>query len=251
MSANPPVLLEVCIASIEDAIVACSGGADRLELNIAIELGGLTPSVGLLEEVMRAVAIPVVAMVRPRAAGFRYTPIERRVMMRDAELLLGGGADGIVAGALQDDGKLDFVFWQQLRRLTEGRQLVFHRALDVVPDQPTVLQQLIDAGTTRVLTSGGCETAWKGREQIARLRRIAAGRIEILAGSGVCPSNAAALVHATGCRQLHGSFRDVSHDPARCVADASYPVTSERLVAATRAALDDRLGAISEPSACP
>jgi copper homeostasis protein len=240
LSASPPILLEVCIASVEDAVAACSGGADRLELNIGMEVGGLTPSVGLLEEVKRAVTLPVVAMVRPRAAGFRYTEIERRVMMRDAELLLGAGADGIVAGVLAEDGTLDFGFWQQLRRLTEGRQLVFHRALDVIPDQPTLLQRLIDAGTTRVLTSGGCETAWQGRQQIARLRRIAEGRIEILAGSGVCPSNAVPLVHATGCSQLHGSFRDVKHDSACCVADGSYPVTSARLVAATRAALDDQ-----------
>jgi copper homeostasis protein len=239
--AKSPILLEVCIASTEDAIVASSGGANRLELCVGLELGGLTPSIGLLEEVKRAVDLPVVAMVRPRAAGFRYTPTERRVMMRDAELLLAGGADGIVSGALRDDGNFNTDFWQQLRRLTEGRQLVFHRALDVVSNQTTVLQQLIDAGTTRVLTSGGCETAWEGREQIARLQRNAESRIEILAGSGVCASNAAALAHATGCSQLHGTFRDVGHDPASCVVDAGYPVTSECRVAATRAALDGLL----------
>jgi copper homeostasis protein len=240
LSSNSQFVLEVCVTSIEDAVAACSGGADRLELNIGMELGGLTPSVGLLEEVKRAVTVPVVAMVRPRAAGFRYTPTERRVMMRDAELLLGAGADGIVAGVLRQDGTLDCGFWQKLRRLSEGRQLVFHRALDVVSDQAAMLERLIDTGTTRVLTSGGCQTAWMGRDQIARLCRLADGRIEILAGSGVCPSNAVSLVQATGCSQLHGSFRNVRSDPAGCVAGESYPVTSERLVAATRAALDDQ-----------
>lgn len=236
----PSILLEVCIASVEDAVAACSGGAERLELNIGIEVGGLTPSVGLLEEVKEAVGLPVVAMVRPRAAGFRFSQMERRVMMRDAELLLSAGADGIVCGALSEDGALDFCFWQQLRRLTEGRQLVFHRAMDVMPDQSTVLRQLIESDTTRVLTSGGRQTAWAGRRQIARLRELANGQIEILPGAGVGPSNAVSLVQATGCDQLHGTFRELKHDPAGDVADAKYPATSEQLVAATRAALDTR-----------
>lgn len=239
LNTPPQILLEVCIASVDDAVAACAGGADRLELNVGMELGGLTPSVGLLEEVKRAVTLPVVAMVRPRAAGFRYTESERHVMMRDAELLLSAGADGIVSGALQEDGTIDFDFWQQLRRLTDGRPLVFHRAADVVPDQPSVLEQLIDAGTTRVLTSGGCETAWSGREQIATLRRLAKGRIEILPGSGIGPDNAAELLSATGCSQLHGTFREAMHDPATFVADENYPVTSERRVAATREALNN------------
>ena len=101
-------------------------------------------------------------MVRPRAGGFRYTPAELRLMLRDAELLLAAGADGIVSGAIRADGTLDDGLWLPLRQLCKDRQLVFHRALDVVPDQASLLQQLIDAGTTRVLTSGGCKTAWRG-----------------------------------------------------------------------------------------
>lgn len=233
------VLLEVCIASVEDAIVACSGGADRLELNFAMELGGLTPSIGLLNEVKRAVAIPVVVMIRPRAAGFRYSQTEQRVMLQDAERLLGAGADGIVAGALQANGTVDLDFWQRLRRVTEGQQLVFHRAFDLIQNQSTELQRLIDTGTDRVLTSGGCETAWSGRQQIARLQELANGQIEILPGSDVRPSNALDLIQATRCSQLHGSFSEVDHDPASFVAGGNYPVTSEHLVAATRAALNN------------
>lgn len=204
-----------------------------------MELGGLTPSMGLLEEVKRAVTTPVVAMVRPRTGGFRYSPAEHRVMLRDAELLLAAGADGIVSGALRDDGTLDENFWLPLRRLSEGRQLVFHRALDVVSDPLTLLRQLIDSGTTRVLTSGGCETAWEGRDQIARLRQIADARIEILAGSGVSPDNALSLVRFTGCDQVHGSFSQSRSDPAGCTGDQSFRATCQHLVAATRAALDE------------
>ncbi|MFG0261356.1 MAG: copper homeostasis protein CutC [Novipirellula sp. JB048] len=239
LTANPPLLLEVCVTSSEDAVAAYSAGADRLELTIGIELGGLTPSLALLEQVKRAVAIPVVAMLRPRAAGFRYTSSERCGMMRDAELLLAAGADGIVAGVLREDGAVDLEFWRQLKKLTRDRQLVFHRAIDVVPDPSAVLRQLIDTGTTRVLTSGGRQTAWQGRQQIAQMQRLAAGQIEILAGSGVSPRNAVALIQATGCRQLHGTFADVRHDPAGCVAEARYGVTDPRQVAATRRALDD------------
>jgi copper homeostasis protein len=238
LNANTSILLEVCVASVEDAITACSGGADRLELNVAMELGGLTPSIGLLEEVKRAVKIPVVAMVRPRPDGFRYTPAELRLMIRDAEMLLSAGADGVVSGAIRDDGTLDVEYWLSLRRLSQDRQLVFHRAFDVVTDQLSLLHQLIDLGTTRVLTAGGCETAWEGREQIARLRHAAGNRIEILAGSGISPDNAVSLVRSTGCDQLHGSFSQLRRSSSACLGEPSVRVTCQRLVAATRAALN-------------
>ncbi len=204
-----------------------------------MELGGLTPSIGLLEQVKDAVAVPVVAMVRPRAGGFRYTPTELRCMLRDAETLLSAGADGIVSGALLDIERLEADFWMSLRKLCEGRQLVFHRALDVVPDQLALLEQLMDAGTTRVLTSGGCQSAWEGRMQLARLREYSGNRIEILAGSGITPGNAVSLVRSTGCDQLHGSFSERRVDPSACLEDKSFPVTTEHLVAETRKALDE------------
>jgi copper homeostasis protein len=242
LNTHARILLEVCIASVGDAVTASSGGADRLELNFGMELGGLTPSIGLLEEVKREVKIPVVAMVRPRAGGFCYTRAELRLMLRDAELLLDAGADGIVSGALRYDGTLDGGFWQSMRRLAKDRQLVFHRALDVVPDQLSLLQQLIDCGTTRVLTSGGCETAWEGREQIARLRDASSKQIEILPGSGISSGNAAPLVRSTGCDQLHGSFSQLRDDPACCPGDQkTFPVTCQHLVAATREALDAQI----------
>jgi len=206
-----------------------------------MELGGLTPSIGLIEEVKRAVSVPVVAMVRPRPGGFRYSPPELRVMIRDAEKLLAAGADGIVSGAIKDDGTLDVDFWLSLRRLTENRPLVFHRALDVVTDPLSLLQQLIDLGTTRVLTSGGCETAWEGREQIARFRQVSSNRIEILPGSGISPENAVSLVRSTGCDQLHGSFSRSSSNQHGFFGDPASRVTCQNLVAATRAALNAQL----------
>lgn len=229
----------MCIASVEDAIAACRGGADRLELNLGLELGGLTPGIGLLEEVKRAVELPVLVMVRPTPGGFVYSPPELRSMMRDADMLLAAGADGIVSGALQSDGTLDNEFWLSLKQLSEGRPLVFHRALDVVVDQETLLQQLIDLGTTRVLTSGGCDSAWEGRPQIARMQQLFGNQIEILAGAGVSPDNAVTLVRDTGCHQLHGSFsRMQSKALSGWQRDQQCRETCQHLVAATRAALD-------------
>ena len=101
MSEKPRhILLEACVCSVSDAVSAVEHGADRLELNVAIELGGLTPTVGLLQQVKEAVDVPVLAMVRPRAGGFRYSTSEQRLMRRDAHALLKDGADGIVVGAM-------------------------------------------------------------------------------------------------------------------------------------------------------
>jgi copper homeostasis protein len=235
--AKPQIKLEVCVASVEDAIAAEAGGADRLELNMALELGGLTPSAGLFQEVRQAVDIPVIAMIRPRAGGFCYSRVESLLMMRDAELMLGLGADGLAAGALLADATLDCRFWNNFVKLAQGRDVVFHRAFDVIPQQEEALRQLIDLGTTRVLTSGGRETAVEGRDQIARLIRLAASCIEILPAAGITPKNIVHLIQAIGCDQVHGSFRELRHDPAGCVVDGSYVSTSRNRVAEAKAAL--------------
>jgi copper homeostasis protein len=99
------VLLEVAAASVEDALAAQEGGADRLELNAALALGGLTPSLGTLIEVKSAVSLPVLVMVRPRPGGFAYSEADLQVMRRDVDLALEHGADGIVFGVLTADGR--------------------------------------------------------------------------------------------------------------------------------------------------
>jgi copper homeostasis protein len=230
--------LEVCISSLADALAAVDGGADRLELNIAIELGGLTPSVGLLREVKDAVRVPVMVMVRPRAGGFCYSPDEQRLILRDAELLLDAGADGIAAGALLPNHTVDCTFWQEFVRRFSSRELIFHRAFDVVPDQEIALRTLIDLGTTRVLTSGGCKTALEGASQIAQLVQCAAGRIQLLPGSGIVAEHIGELLARTGCDQVHGSFAQPMCDSAGSVTSERYRCTSLAKVAAARAALD-------------
>ncbi len=170
-------------------------------------------------------------MVRPRAAGFRYSLRERRLMLRDAESLLERGADGVAVGALLHDGTIDCDFLAEIREWSSDRDIVFHRAFDLIDDPDVAIQQLIDCGIIRVLTAGGSATAAEGQSQIARLLQLAANRIEILPAGRISPDNVGDLIRATGCNQVHGSFGTLRQDPAGCISDSSYPSTCQLSVA--------------------
>jgi copper homeostasis protein len=197
------ILLEICCGSAEDAIEAAIGGADRVELCSALFLGGLTPSLGSIVQVKQLAKILVMAMNRPRAAGFCYSATEFAVMERDTDLLLEHGADGIVFGILNDDGSVNIERTRALRKRIGSRQAVFHRAFDVTPDPFRALDELVDLGITRVLTSGQKNGAPAGATLIKRLIDHARGRIEILPGAGIHLGNVRELVAATGCTQIH------------------------------------------------
>lgn len=198
-----PILLEICCGSAEDAIEAAAGGADRAELCSALFLGGLTPSLGSLLQVKRHTQIPVMTMDRPRQAGFCYSAAEFAVMERDADLLLEHGADGIVFGILKNDGTIDIARTRILRERVGKRQAVFHRAFDVTPDPFRALEELIDLGMTRVLTSGQQNGAPEGAALIRQLQERADGRIEVLPGAGITIENVQQFVGQTGCTQVH------------------------------------------------
>jgi copper homeostasis protein len=207
------VLLEVCVESVDDAKAAARGGAGRIELNAALTLDGLTPSIGLLAEVRRAVGarFPVIAMARPRAGDFVYSDSEFRVLLRDAALALEHGADGIAFGILTASGDVDMKRCRRVMGVTKtGASVVavFHRAFDQVRDPFAALEQLIDLGVRRVMTSGHQPTALRGARLIAELLDHAAGRIEILPAGGIRPANARAIVDRTRCDQLHSSLRN-------------------------------------------
>ena len=204
--------IEICTASAEDCIAAEQGGADRVELNCALMLGGLTPSIGSLRESRSAVKIPIIAMIRPRAGGFCYSDREFAVMQRDAEACLAEGADGIAFGFLNPDGSLDAERCREMMRLAEGRQTVFHRAFDVVPDPVGTLDQLIDLGVTRVMTSGQEASAYNGAANIAEYIRHAADRIEILPAGGINRFTVKDVVERTGCDQIHASMSTTRRD---------------------------------------
>lgn len=218
MAANSrSILLEVCVDSLTSAKTAASLGAQRVELNTALELGGLTPSIGLVEQTIAALQpmpCQVIAMVRPRPGGFAYNTDELSVMRREIGCLLQAGADGIALGVMTANGRVD----EQANRmliepvLKADKEAVFHRAIDVTPEPIAALDTLIELGFTRVLTSGQAPTAIQGADIIREMIEQAQGRIEILPGSGITPHNVNALLEATGCDQVHASLRKVAQD---------------------------------------
>ena len=127
-------LLEVAVASVADVRAAESGGADRLELNAALSLGGLTPSLGTLIEVRQATRLPLFVMLRPRPGAFCYSATEFPVLLRDLDLVLSHGADGIVFGILNDDATIDRVRCREVVRQAGSKPVVFHRAFDLTPE---------------------------------------------------------------------------------------------------------------------
>jgi copper homeostasis protein len=211
------VLLEICCGSAEDAIEAAAGGADRVELCSALFLGGLTPSVGSLLQVKAQTTIPVIAMNRPRQAGFCYSQTEFAVMERDAEIFVEHGADGVVFGILHGDGTVDVERTRAICRRIGTKQAVFHRAFDVTPDPFRALEELIGLGITRVLTSGQKNGAPEGAELIAKLLEKADGRIEVLPGAGLDAGNVRQFVAQTGCRQVHMTAFKTQRDTSTLV----------------------------------
>ena len=197
------VLLEICCGSLDDALEAGAGGADRVELCSSLFHGGLTPSFGALVEAKARLDIPVIFMARPRGGGFCYTESEMAAMERDTEMAVAHGADGVVFGILTQDGRVDEARTKRLRDRIGSRQAVFHRAFDVTPDPFRALDELVDLGITRILTSGQCETVSEGLPLIARLVEYAGTRVQIMPGGGIKPYQFDEVIARTGCRQIH------------------------------------------------
>ena len=237
------VLIEACVASVESAIAAEQGGADRLELNIALELDGLTPSLGLFRQVRAACSLPIIVMIRPRGQGFLYTDHEFATMLEDIEIFKAAGADGFAFGFLTHDFRIDQDRTSRVVEKMGDTEKVVHRAFDITPSMNDALEKLIACGVDRVLTSGQAATAPAGSTQIKQLIDQAQGRIEILPGAGINPSNVAQLVAETGCNQVHGTFRSPAPpapkasglDALRAIAP---PGTDANIVSAIRANLD-------------
>jgi copper homeostasis protein len=204
------VLIEAAVESLEDALAAVAGGADRLELCASLDVGGTTPERALVETVVAQVRVPVLAMVRPRGGGFVYSRDELARMHDDVASLLAAGACGVVLGVLDGDGRVDEAATASLVRAARGAPVTFHRAIDDTPDLLVALDAAIGAGVSRVLTSGGAATALNGADRIAAMVARADSRATVVVGGGVRGHNAADLLARTGARALH----------ARCGGDA-------------------------------
>ena len=210
-----PMKLEVCLDSVESALAAERGGADRIELCANLIEGGTTPSAGLIATIRRHVAMDLFVMIRPRGGDFLYTDTEFEVMQDEIGRVRSLGADGVVLGLLNADGQIDVARTQQLVELADPLPVTFHRAIDMTADIDQALQEVIRTGCTRILTSGGRLKAPDGRDAIARLVAQARGRIAIMAGSGVSPENIAELAAFTGVNELHSSARVLVQSPMR------------------------------------
>ena len=217
-------LFEVCAGSVQDCINAQLGGADRVELNSALHLGGLTPSLAMLKLVKEKTSLKVICMDRPRAAGFCYDDVEIETMFEDAKILLENGADGISFGFLNSDATINVTETKKMVELIHQyqKEAVFHRAFDCVDDPMHAIKQLIDCGVDRILTSGLQPTAMQGTSVLEKLQSEFGNQIELLAGSGINANNIRTLKEQTGLHQFHGSCKEWCKDPTTTVGNVSY-----------------------------
>jgi len=217
-------LVEVCCGSAEDVVTAQLGGADRVELNSALFLGGLTPTLATLDYVKSNCTIPIISMVRSRGAGFCYSDIEMELMLKDAEELLKHGTDGLAFGALTQDRQIDIERTRAMVELAHkyGKELVIHRAFDCVDDPFRSIEELIDLKVDRILTSGNRAKAIEGKEILKELNQRYGDKIELLLGGGVNATNAIEIMDYTGIRQIHSSCKAWMEDPTTHNAFITY-----------------------------
>ena len=197
------ILFEACADSPEAAIAAQSGGADRVELCTSLLEGCLTPSAGSIRLARRHLEIGLQVMIRPRGGDFCYSDIEFEIMKLDVRVAREAGADGIVIGILEPDGAVDKERTQELMDLAHPLSITFHRAFDMSRDPYEALDDLIDLGVDRILTSGQENTALEGLDLIADLVQRAGDRIIIMPGAGIHERNIAKIVQQSGAREVH------------------------------------------------
>lgn len=199
--------LEICAGSVESAIAARDGGAQRIELCAALEVGGVTPSAGLIAQARKVEGLTLNVIIRPRGGDFLYNDYEAACMEQDIHTCKQLGVDGVVIGALTAEGDIDTVTCKRLIAAADGMSVTFHRAFDMCRDPRKALEELIAMGCNRVLTSGQAATALAGAPLLKELVEQAAGRIVIMPGCGVNSSNAGAILKATGATEIHASAR--------------------------------------------
>jgi copper homeostasis protein len=221
-----PVLLEVCVDDLAGLEAAVAGGADRIELCSALALGGLTPSLGLME-VAATFDIPCNAMIRPRAGDFVYSEEEIDVMLADIEAARGAGLAGVVFGANLPDGRLDRLVLQTLVEAANGLDMTLHRAFDLVPDIAEAVEIAARLGFSRILTSGGTKTAAEGVQGLETAIVAARGRVSIMPGAGVSAANVSRFLRL-GVVEVHGSCSVPADPPGGTLLDFGFQSSMAR-----------------------
>ena len=199
-------ILEVCTADIDSVYAAVEGGADRIELCCALNEGGLTPSLGMIEETLFVQGCKVNVLIRPRNGDFLYSQAEVRTMVRDIAICRKIGVNGVVCGALTPEGEIDTETCRRMTYMAGDLHKTFHRAFDMCRDPRQAVRDIIDLGFDRILTSGQAATAMEGAELIRRLQEEFP-EITFIAAGGVTPDNAAEIVRRTCVREIHASAK--------------------------------------------
>ena len=201
-----PVLIEICVGSLEHAIAAESGGADRIELCHDLSCGGVTPSIDLISAVRRRVRIPVHVLIRPRAGDFCYSQNEFEAMQREIAVAKEIGLDGIVLGVLDSSGQVDPERTAALVESAHPLPVTFHRAFDQCPDLTTALEAVIATGAKKILTSGGYASAIDGFTTVTHLLKAARDRVVIMPGGAIRSANVEQILRSTGAHEIHTSL---------------------------------------------
>src|SRR5579872_4459439 len=198
-----PIVLEICVDSVESALAAERGGADRVELCGNLLEGGTTPGPGLIATARKRISIGLHVMARPRGGDFYYAPDEFETMKQDIVAIKQLGADGVALGLLDVDGRIDKERTRQLVDLARPLRVTFHRAFDMSANLFQALPDVIETGADRILTSGGQPSATAALDTLAQLVQAAQGRITILACGGIRAHNAPQIIETTGAREVH------------------------------------------------
>jgi copper homeostasis protein len=212
--------LEVCVDSLDSAVVAEEAGANRLELCANLAEGGTTPSYGLIELVKRKIKIPVHVMIRPRRGDFVYSDHDFEVMKADIKQMKKMGMEGVVFGILLNDSTIDVKRMKELVELSRPLSITFHRAFDLITNSLEAVSQLIELKIDTVLTSGGKASALEGLDTLNSLVEYSNGKIKIMPGGGISKNNIRLLkektkatdFHISGKKLVKGKVSDLSND---------------------------------------
>ncbi|KAF0226894.1 MAG: Uncharacterized protein involved in copper [Erysipelotrichaceae bacterium] len=205
--------LEVCCGSIEDALVAQKMKADRIEFNGGLELGGLTPSLGVFKKLRALVSLPIMVMIRPHNGMYHYSELDFEAMKDDARILLQEGADGIVFGFLTKQGKIDEDRVKTMVGIAQGKTTVFHKAIDETDDIEETLEALIRCKVDRVLLGGGLGKIEEHLEILADLQEKYGHEIELLPGGGVRKDLVLKVIQTTKIHQIHMTCKRLEINP--------------------------------------
>jgi copper homeostasis protein len=232
MSRLSGYILEISVESVDAAMAAERGGANRIEFCSNAREGGTTPSPDLLWAVRESVRIPIFSMNRPRGGNFIHSEDEFEVMRRDMDTAKELRMNGIVLGLLKTDGQVDIERTKQLVERAKPLPVTFHRAFDECVDLRRSLKDVIKTGATRLLTSGGKQTAPEALDLLSDLVRTAGERLIIMPGSGIHAGNIREVVRKTGTREYHAGLSSVVADPADNI--AAFEEEVRKLAAALR-----------------